>query len=149
MAKKSLYQEFKEFAVKGNMLDLAIGIIIGTAFTKIVNTLVQSVLMPALGMMVGSFDFKYLQWVLKEGELDADGNEVVAPVIIKYGEFIQAAFDFFIIAVVVFAFVKLINGWKRKADDPGNKEIPTPKEIQLLSEIRDLLKKDQSTSSTP
>ena len=146
MAKKSLYQEFKEFAVKGNMLELAIGIIIGTAFTKVVNALVQSVLMPALGMIVGNFDFKYLQVVLQEGEFDAEGNEVVAPVIIKYGELIQAAFDFLIIAIVVFAVVKVMNSWKRKANDPENKEIPTPKDIQLLTEIRDLLKRENPST---
>lgn len=144
MAKKSLYQEFKEFAVKGNMLELAIGIIIGTAFTKVVNSLVQSVLMPALGMLVGNFDFKHLQVILKEGVLDAEGNVVTAPVIVKYGELIQAFFDFFIIAVVVFAVVKIVNSWKQKANDPENKEIPTPKDIQLLTEIRDLLKKENT-----
>lgn len=126
------------------MIDLAVGIIIGTAFTRIINSLVQSVLMPALGMVVGNFDFKHLQVVLKEAETDAAGNIVTEPVIVKYGEFIQASFDFLIIALIIFAFVKLINSWKAKAEDPGNKEVPTPKDIQLLSEIRDLLK-DKST----
>lgn len=144
MAKKSFFQEFKEFSIKGNMIDLAVGIIIGTAFTRIINTLVQSVLMPALGMVVGNFDFKHLQVVLKEAETDEAGKVVTEAVIIKYGELIQAAFDFFIIALIIFAFVKVINGWKTKAEDPENKEVPTPKDIQLLSEIRDLLK-DKST----
>lgn len=143
MAKKSFFQEFKEFAVKGNMMDLAIGIIIGTAFTRIVNTLVQSVIMPALGMVVGNFDFKQLQLVLKEAETDAQGKVVDEAVIVKYGEFIQAAADFLIIALIIFAFVKIINSWKSKAEDPGNKEVPTPKDIQLLSEIRDLLKEQK------
>lgn len=144
MAKKSLYQEFKEFAVKGNMIDLAIGIIVGTAFTRIVNILVQSVLMPALGMAVGSFDFKHLKSVMKEAERDAQGNIVEEAVIVRYGEFIQAAFDFLIIAIVIFAFLKLINSWKNKAEDPKNKEVPTPKDIQLLTDIRDLLKEQQA-----
>lgn len=144
MAKKSLYQEFKEFAVKGNMIDLAIGIIIGTAFTRIVNTLVQSVLMPALGMAVGSFDFKHLKLVLKEAELNERGNVVEEAVVVRYGEFIQAAFDFLIIAIVIFAFLKLINSWKNKAEDTENKEIPTPKDIQLLTEIRDLLQEQKA-----
>ena len=144
MAKKSFFQEFKEFAVKGNMIDLAVGIIIGTAFTRIVNSLVQSVLMPALGMLVGSFDFKHLQVVLKEAEVNANGKVIEEPVVIKYGEFIQAAFDFFIIALVIFAFVKIINSWKNKAEDPENKEIPTPKDVQLLAEIRDLLKENNT-----
>lgn len=140
MAKKSFFQEFKEFSVKGNMIDLAVGIIIGTAFTRIVNSLVQSVLMPALGMLVGNFDFKHLQVVLKKAGVNESGEVLEEAVIIKYGEFIQAAFDFFIIALVIFAFVKLVNSWKNKAEDPENKEVPTPKDIQLLSEIRDLLK---------
>lgn len=140
MAKKSFFQEFKEFSVKGNMIDLAVGIIIGTAFTRIINSLVQSVLMPALGMIVGNFDFKHLQVILKEAEVNEAGKVTEEAVIVKYGEFIQASFDFLIIALIIFAFVKLINSWKTKAEDPGNKEIPTPKDIQLLSEIRDLLK---------
>ena len=144
MAKKSLYQEFKEFAVKGNMIDLAIGIIIGTAFTRIVNSLVQSVIMPALGMAVGSFDFKHLKVVLKEAEVDAGGQLVEEAVVVRYGEFIQATFDFVIVALIIFAFVKIINSWKNKAEDPGNKEIPTPKDIQLLTEIRDLLKENKA-----
>ncbi len=147
MAKKSLYQEFKEFAVKGNMIDLAIGIIIGTAFTRIVNSLVQSVIMPALGMVVGSFDFKHLKVVLKEAELDAAGNVVEEAVVVRYGEFIQASFDFFLIAIIIFAFVKIINNWKNKAEDPGNKEVPTPKDIQLLTDIRDLLKENKGGKS--
>lgn len=144
MAKKSLYQEFREFAVKGNMMDLAIGIIIGTAFTRIVNTLVQSVLMPALGMAVGSFDFNHLKLVLKEAEVNESGNVVEEAVVVRYGEFIQAAFDFLIMAIVIFAFLKLINSWKNKAEDTQNKEVPTPKDIQLLTEIRDLLKEQKT-----
>lgn len=126
------------------MLDLAIGIIIGTAFTKIVNSLVQSVIMPGLGMAVGSFDFKHLKVVLKEAELDAAGQVIQEAVVVRYGEFIQATFDFVIIALIIFAFVKLINSWKNKAEDPGNKEIPTPKDIQLLTEIRDLMKENRT-----
>lgn len=144
MAKKSFFQEFKEFSVKGNMIDLAVGIIIGTAFTRIVNSLVQSVLMPALGMVVGNFDFKHLRVVLKEAEVDASGKVLEEAVVVRYGEFIQACFDFLIVALIIFAFVKLINSWKNKAEDPGNKEIPTPKDIQLLTEIRDLLKDGNS-----
>lgn len=144
MVIKNLYKEFREFAVKGNMIDLAIGIIIGTAFTRIVNSLVQSVLMPALGMAVGSFDFKHLKLVLKEAELNERGNVVEEAVVVRYGEFIQASFDFLIIAIVIFAFLKLINSWKKKSEDTDNTEVPTPKNIQLLSEIRDLLK-EQNT----
>lgn len=139
MAKKSLLQDFKDFAVRGNLLDLAIGIIIGTAFTKIVNTLVQAVIMPALGMLVGQFDFKHLEWVLKPAATDGSGKVVQEAVIIKYGELIQAATDFFIIALVVFLVVKVLNNWKNKAEDTQNQEVKTPQDIQLLTEIRDLM----------
>ncbi|AHM59990.1 large conductance mechanosensitive channel protein [Flammeovirgaceae bacterium 311] len=146
MAKKSLLQDFKEFAVRGNLLDLAFGIIIGTAFTRIVNSLVQYVIMPALGMIVGNFDFKHLQWVLKPAEADATGKVVEEAVIVKYGEFIQAMTDFLIIAIIVFFFVKLLNSWKNQAEDPKNPEVKTPKDIQLLTEIRDLIK-EQNTKA--
>lgn len=144
MAKKSLLQDFKDFAVRGNLLDLAIGIIIGTAFTRIVNSLVQSVIMPALGMVVGNFDFKHLQWVLKPAEVDATGSVVQEAVIIKYGEFIQAFTDFLIIAIIVFIVVKMLNSWKNEAEDPENPKVKTPKDIQLLTDIRDLLKEQNN-----
>ncbi len=147
MAKKSLLQDFKDFAVRGNLLDLAIGIIIGTAFTRIVNTLVQSVLMPALGMIVGNFDFKHLEWVLKPAIVGADGVVQQEAVIVKYGELIQAATDFLLIALVVFVVVKVLNSWKNKAEDTNNKEVKTPQDIQLLTEIRDLMKEQTGKAS--
>lgn len=146
MAKKSLFQEFKDFAVRGNLLDLAIGIIIGTAFTKIVNSLVQSVVMPALGMIIGNFDFKHLEWVLQPARIDESGAVLKEAVIIRYGEFIQAFTDFVLIAIIVFAVVKVLNSWKNEAEDPKNSEAKTPKDIQLLAEIRDLLK-EQNTKA--
>lgn len=144
MAKKSLLNEFKEFAVRGNLLDLAIGIIIGTAFTRIVNTLVQAVIMPALGMVVGNFDFKHLEWVLKPAEVGADGRVVQEAVVIKYGELIQATTDFIIVAIIIFIVVKVLNSWKNEAEDTENPEVKTPKDIQLLTDIRDLLKEQNS-----
>lgn len=145
--KKSLFQDFKEFAVKGNMIDLAVGIIIGSAFTKIVNSLVNAIIMPALGMLIGRFNFSNLQYVLKEAEYNAAGEVEKDAIILKYGEFIQAATDFFIIALVIFFFVRFLNSWKKKAEDPKNKEVPTPKDIELLSEIRDLLKAQNGSSA--
>ena len=103
--------------------------------------------MPALGMVVGNFDFKHLKVVLKEAELDASGKVVEEAVVVNYGEFIQSAFDFILIALIIFAFVKIINSWKNKAEDTSNKEVPTPKDIQLLSEIRDLLKDSKTGKS--
>lgn len=142
MAKKrnSLYQEFKKFAVKGNMIDLAVGIIIGTAFTKIVNSLVSDVIMPSLGMVLGKIDFSTLQYELQEAQVNEAGEVVREAVIVKYGNFIQAGFDFFLIALVIFVFIKIANSWKDKAEDPKNPAAPTPKDIELLSEIRDILK---------
>jgi large conductance mechanosensitive channel len=133
-------KEFKAFAVKGNMIDLAVGIIIGTAFNKVIHSLVNSIFMPGLGMMIGKVDFKQLEYVLKEAEYDEAGKLISQSVVLKYGEFIQAVTDFVVIALVVFAVIKFINIWKKKAEDPKNKEIPTPKDIELLSEIRDILK---------
>lgn len=147
MAQNSLLKDFKQFAVRGNLLDLAIGIIIGTAFTKIVNTLVQAVVMPALGMIVGNFDFKHLEWVLQPAEISAGGEVLQEAVIIKYGELIQAVTDFLIIAIIVFLVVRVLNSWKNEAEDPKNTEVKTPKDIQLLAEIRDLLK-EQNNSRT-
>lgn len=150
MAKKksSLYQEFKKFAVKGNMIDLAVGIIIGTAFTKIVNSLVNDVMMPALGVVAGTIDFSNLQYVLREAETNPQGEVVNEAVILKYGNFIQSGFDFLMIAIVVFVFIKVANSWKDKAEDPKNTTAPTPKDIELLSDIRDILK-SQSQSKQP
>ncbi|MGB3183936.1 MAG: large-conductance mechanosensitive channel protein MscL [Cyclobacteriaceae bacterium] len=145
MAKKktNLYQEFKKFAVKGNMIDLAVGIIIGTAFTKIVNSLVNDVIMPSLGMVVGTIDFSNLKYVLHEAEKNAQGEVINEAVVIKYGNFIQAGFDFLLIAIIVFIFIKVANSWKDKAEDPKNTSAPTPKDIELLSDIRDILKSQQ------
>lgn len=147
--KKSLFQEFKQFAIRGNMVDLAVGLVVGTAFTKIVNTLVQAVIMPALGMIVGRFDFKKLEWVLKSAVLDDQGKVVEESVIVRYGELIQAVSDFVIIAIIIFAVVKLLNSWKDKAEDTKNPEVPTPKDIQLLTEIRDLLKGSEESGAKP
>lgn len=129
------------------MIDLAVGIIIGSAFTKIVNSLVNAIIMPAFGMLIGRFDFSKLQYTLKEAEYTAAGELDKEAVILKYGEFIQAATDFLIIALVIFFFIRFMNSWKKKAEDPANKEVPTPKDIELLSDIRDLLKA-QNNSAT-
>ncbi|MFA0962695.1 large-conductance mechanosensitive channel protein MscL [Roseivirga sp. BDSF3-8] len=146
--KRSVYQEFKKFAVKGNMIDLAVGIIIGTAFTKIVNSLVSDVIMPSLGMVLGKIDFSTLQYELQEARVNEAGEVVREAVIVKYGNFIQAGFDFFLIALVIFVFIKIANSWKDKAEDPKNPAAPTPKDIELLSEIRDILKTQSNGNQT-
>lgn len=139
-----VYQEFKEFAVKGNMIDMAIGIIIGTAFGRIITSLVEDVIMPPFGFLLGKFDFATLRFVLKDAEFDAAGKIIKPAIAMNYGNFIQVLLNFIIIAIAIFLFVKVINIIRRKADDPENKTIPTPKDIELLSEIRDLLKNTKS-----
>jgi large conductance mechanosensitive channel len=129
----SIVQEFKEFAMKGNVVDMAVGIIIGAAFGKIVSVMVGSVLMPAIGMVLGGVDFSGLSVVLG---MDAKTG---APVAIMYGQFIQAVIDFLIIAAVIFMALKGINKMK-KPPAPAAAPAAPPREEVLLTEIRDLLK---------
>ena len=111
----SMVKEFQEFAVKGNMVDMAVGIIIGGAFGKIVTSLVNDVIMPPLGMLLGKVDFKDLALTLKAASVDAAGAEVAA-VKLNYGMFVQNVVDFLIVAIAVFAMVKVINGLRRKQE---------------------------------
>ena len=111
----SIAKEFQEFAVKGNMIDMAVGIIIGGAFGKIVTSLVNDVIMPPLGMLLGKVDFKELALTLKAATVDAAGAEVAA-VKLNYGMFVQNVVDFLIVALAVFAMVKVINGLRRKQE---------------------------------
>ncbi|MGC9374394.1 MAG: large-conductance mechanosensitive channel protein MscL [Bacteroidales bacterium] len=135
-----IYQEFKEFAVRGNMIDMAVGIIIGTAFGRIITSLVEDVIMPPFGFLLGKFNFATLTFVLKEAEYDAAGKLINPAINVNYGNFIQVLLNFLIIAFAIFFIVKVINIIRRKAEDTENKTVPTPKDIELLSEIRDLLK---------
>jgi large conductance mechanosensitive channel len=139
-----MLKEFKEFAMKGNVMDMAIGIIIGGAFGKIVASFVADVLMPPLGLLIGGVNFQDLKLVLTEAVLDADGVETAAAVSINYGNFIQVTFDFIIIAFAIFLMVKAMNAAKKKEEEapaaPPAPPAPTKEEI-LLTEIRDLLKK--------
>ena len=134
-----ILQEFKEFAVKGNAVDMAVGIIVGAAFGKIISSLVADVVMPPIGMLIGGVDFSNLAVTLKEA---AEGAPAVT---LKYGAFIQTMVDFTIIAFAIFMIVKLINSLKKKQEEaPPAAPEPTKEEL-LLTEIRDLLKaKNQS-----
>lgn len=129
-----MIQEFKEFAIKGNVVDLAVGVIIGGAFGKIVSSLVGDVIMPPLGLALGGVNFSNLAITLKEAS--ADGK--VAAVVLKYGAFLQTVLDFAILALVIFVMVKAINSMKKveaaAAPEPSTQE-------KLLMEIRDALKK--------
>ena len=139
-----IIKEFREFAVKGNMMDMAIGIIIGTAFGRIITSLVEDIIMPPFGYILGKFDFATLKLSLKEAEIDAAGKIVKNAVTINYGNFIQVFINFIIIAISIFFFIKLMNMMRNKAEKKELEEakpVPVPKDIELLTEIRDLLKK--------
>lgn len=134
----SIISEFKAFAVKGNVVDMAVGIIIGAAFGKIVSSFVGDVVMPPLGMLIGGVDFSDLAIVLKAAEGD------VAAVTVGYGKFIQTTLDFLIVAFAIFMAIQVINRLKREeAAAPSLPPTPSPEET-LLSEIRDLLKAQQT-----
>lgn len=135
---KSFIKEFKDFAVKGNMIDMAVGIIIGTAFNAVVNTLVKKVVMPPLSLLTDDVNLSERKYILREA---VDETSEVA---IGYGELIEVLIDFLIIALTIFVVIKFINRFKKKAEDPKNKEVETPKNIELLSNIERLLE-EQNT----
>ena len=132
-----LATEFKEFISRGNVIDLAVGVIIGASFGKIVTSLVEQVVMPPIGLLLGKVDFSKLKWVLAPEDLSTDAVEEVA---IQYGAFINTLIQFAIVAAVVFLMVKAINRLRReKAAEPEAAPVPTATEA-LLAEIRDALK---------
>lgn len=138
--KFKLLQEFKEFAVKGNMMDIAIGVIIGTAFNKVVNTLVKEVLMPPLSFMTQGKNWENKKVILRE-TVALDNGSKVEEIAIGYGKLIEAGVDFLVIAFTVFIVVKLMNNLKKKADDPTNVTVATPKNIELMNKTNELLEK--------
>lgn len=142
--KIKIVQEFKEFISRGSVVDMAVGIIIGTAFTAIVNSLVNDIIMPIVGLIIGGINFGDLKIVF------TPASEGVAESALYYGTFIQKIVDFLIIALVVFAMVKLINAFhRRKKEEPKKEEPPKPAEdIVLLTEIRDLLKAQNEIEDT-
>ncbi|WP_192349448.1 large-conductance mechanosensitive channel protein MscL [Algoriphagus sp. Y33] len=135
-------KEFKEFAVKGNVIDLAVAVIIGGAFGKIVASFVKDIVMPPIGVLLGGVEFTDLALVLKENSVGPAGEEL-GPVLLTYGIFIQNVVDFLIIAIVIFLAVKGINSLKKKEEVKPTPPPAPPKSEVLLEEIRDLLKKDK------
>ena len=135
----TFFKQIKEFAVKGNVLDLAVGVIIGAAFGKIVSSFISDVVMPPLGLLIGGVDVKHLSLVLKEASVDSTGA-VVEAVTLNYGMFIQNVVDFTFIAFVIFIAIKGIHRLKGNGEEFKEKPEATPTE-KLLEEIRDLLKK--------
>ena len=136
-----LVKEFKEFAVKGNMMDMAVGIIIGAAFGKIVSSLVSDIIMPPLGKLLGNVNFTDLFYSMDGAVYKslADAKAAGAPVF-AYGNFIQTVIDFLIIAIAIFAIIKGMNSLKKKEEEAPSAPPAPPKEEILLTEIRDLLK---------
>jgi large conductance mechanosensitive channel len=137
-----MFKEFKEFAMRGNVVDMAVGIVIGGAFGKIVSSFVADVIMPPLGLLIGGVDFTALKIIIKDAVVDAAGTVTTEAVSINYGAFIQTAVDFIIIAFAIFMVIKGMNNMKKKEEAAPPPPPPGPtKEEVLLTEIRDLLKK--------
>jgi large conductance mechanosensitive channel len=137
----SIFGEFREFIARGNVIDLAVGVIVGAAFNDIVKSLVDNVVMPPIGLLLSGIDFAHLQWMLRPDDPATKANELVA---IQYGLFINTLIKFLIVAWVVFLLVKGVNAIRRRdaAAPPAEKPAPPPQEA-LLMEIRDLLKARQ------
>ena len=128
---KKLLNEFKEFISKGNVIDMAVGVVIGSAFSKIVTSLVNYIIMPLVGVIIGGLDFTSLSIKIKDSE-------------ILYGSFIQNIVDFLIIAACIFTVIKIMNKFKKQKPEEVPKPVETPEDIKLLTEIRDLLKKENN-----
>ena len=137
-----MLKEFKEFALKGNVLDMAIGVIIGGAFGNIVTSLVNDIFTPIIGYFTAGADFSTLKYVITEAVVE-NGEVVKEAVAINYGNFIQNILNFITIAFCIFLFIKMINRVKAKPE-PVVEEAPTPEDILLLREIKDLLKKNNA-----
>lgn len=142
-----MLKEFKEFALRGNLVDMAIAFVMGGAFGKVVTSFVEGMVMPLVGLLTSGKDFTKMVWTIKGGAkevIDAAGNvtsEAIEPVVVKYGAFLTVILDFVIVAFVMFLIVKLINKMKKKQEEaPAAPAAPSNQEV-LLSEIRDLLKK--------
>ena len=146
---KKFFEEFKTFAMRGNVIDMAVGVVIGGAFGKITTSIVNDIIMPLISMITGGVDFSQWKWVLKEAVLDAEGTVVSAEVAVKFGSTIAIILDFVIIAFAVFCLVKALNSLRRKKEepapepDPEPEAPPAPTAEELLTEIRDLLKEQK------
>lgn len=135
----SMLQEFKAFAMRGNVMDMAVGIVIGGAFGKIVSSLVSDVIMPPIGVLTGGVDFSAMKWVLKPGD-DSDPKHKIAEVAINYGNFINSIITFLIVAFAIFMVIKAMNRLQQKKEEAP---AAPPADVALLTEIRDLLKNKQ------
>lgn len=133
-----LFKEFKEFAVKGNMIDIAIGVVIGAAFNKVIDVLVKEVMLPPLSLLTDAVNFENKKWILRD-EIVQNDVVTASEVAISYGKLIEVTVDFLIVGFTVFLVVKFMNRLKSKAQDPEDKKVTTPKDIELLNKISNLL----------
>lgn len=137
-----LLHDFKEFAMRGNVIDMAVGVIIGGAFGKIVSSLVDDIIMPVVGVLTGGMDFKDLSYTIQAPELNADTGEVVKEAVTwNYGMFIQNIVDFLIVAFCIFMAIRIMQRFRKKEEEKPAAPEPPSKEEVLLTEIRDLLRK--------
>lgn len=140
----AIIKEFKSFALRGNLIDFAVGVVVGGGFTKITSTFIDGIVMPLVGKIIGGQDFSELKFKIQDGSkdvLDASGNiitKAVPEVYIRYGEFMSAVIDFFMVALVMFFVVKAMNKLRKKAEEET--VVAKPNQEVLLEEIRDLLK---------
>ena len=140
---KKFLNEFKQFAMRGNVIDLAVGVVIGGAFGKITTSLVNDIIMPFISMLTGGIDFSDWKWVLKEAVLDEAGTEVAAAVSVNFGNLVAVILDFIIIAFAIFCMIKALNKLQRKKEEAPAAPPAPPEpsaEEKLLTEIRDLLR---------
>ena len=133
------FKEFKEFAVKGNMMDMAIGIIIGASFNKVIDVLVKKVLMPPLSLLTDGINLQDKKIILREGTFDEAGKVIADEVVMQYGALAEAFMDFIIIGITVFLVVKAMNRLRDKSHDAKDKTVKTPKDIQLLTDLNELM----------
>ena len=135
----SIIQEFKKFAIKGNMIDIAIGVIIGAAFNKVVDVIVKEIFMPPLSFLTDGINFANKRFILREAS--TDGAKKIEEIAIGYGKLIEVSIDFLIITATVFLVVKFMNSLRDKAEDTKDVTVKTPKDIELLNRVAELLEK--------
>ncbi len=137
----AILKEFKEFAMRGNVIDMAVGVVIGAAFGKIISSLVDDIIMPLIGVATGGMNFTDFKWVIQKAVIDGQTQEVITPeVTMNWGSWVQTIVDFLIIAFCIFLAIKAINKFKRQEEEaPAEPAAPSQEEV-LLTEIRDLLK---------
>lgn len=140
---KKFFEEFKQFAMRGNVIDLAVGVVIGGAFGKITTSLVNDIIMPFISILTGGIDFSDWKWVLKEAVLNSDGTEAAAAISVNFGNLVAVILDFIIIAFAIFCMIKGLNKLQRKKEEEPAAPPAPPEpsaEEKLLTEIRDLLR---------